>query len=274
MKLPMITPELTRRLERVWAAERVARVQVAERQPGNPLGAATQRFGEAVSVRYANRPQSHWMNRAINLTGDALVHLDAIFAFHREAGVGFLELAPATASHELMRALAERGASQVEFHTVTYGLPTLEVPAPPPGVEVRRVERHEMDLFLDIYMRGFGYAYDPESNALLRPWYDLPDWHLYLATVDGVPAGAAQLTTTDRVGYMAAGATLEEARGRGVQKALLYRRIADAARAGCELLMGQCDFGTISHRNQETCGLRTAYVKSVWAIPGEGATGA
>lgn len=263
MSLPAITPELTRRFEQVWATERTARARVVASQPGNPQGAALQRFGSAHSVRIAKRPDSRWLNRTLNLTADDLEQVEAILAFHREVGGGYLELAPATASHELMRALAERGAYQADFHTVTYGLPTREVDRPPPGVEVRRVERHEMDLFLDLYMRGFGYPSD--TNPHLRSWYDLPGWHLYLATVDGEPAGVAILTTTDAIGYMAAGATLAEVRGRGVQKALLSRRIADAAEAGCELLMGQCDFGTISHRNQVTCGLRTAYVKSVWA---------
>lgn len=265
-QLPTISRELTLRLERVWAYERSARTTGNMNRPGNPLGAGLLRLGNAVATRAANAPGDPWLNRTANLTHEEIPHLDDLFAFYREAGArGHLELCPATASDELMRSLAERGAHQVGFHTVTYGLPTRSVPAPAPGVEVHEIGREELDTFLEVNQRGFGLPV--EYAPLFRFWYDLAGWRLYLATVDGAPAGAAILVMADGVGYMASGATVPEARGRGVQKAMLYQRIADAARAGCEILFGQCAFGSISHHNQEVCGLRTAYTKAVWITP-------
>lgn len=263
MRLPTISPELTLRIEQVWANERAARAHGNMNRPGNPIGAACRRFGQAVAIRADRVPTDVWLNRVANLTAAETEQVDDLLAFYREAGAtGQLELCPATASAELMRALAERGARQTGFHTVTYGLPTTDIPAPRPGVQVHKIEREELDTFLQTSLRGFGASVE---NALaFRFWYDIPGWHLYLATLDGAPAGAAILIVEDGVGYMASGSTLSEARGRGVQKAMLYQRIADAARAGCDLLTGQCAFGSISHHNQEVCGLRTAYTKAIW----------
>lgn len=265
MRLPTISPELTMRIEQVWANERAARAQGIMDRPGNPAGVALRRWGRAVAIRAGKIPASPWLNRTVNLTAAEIDHVPELIAFYREAGVtGYLELSPATASDALMAALAAQGARQCDFHCVTYGLPTVDVPAPAPGVEVHAIGREELDTFLAVNQRGFG---EPVEHAPgLRFWYDLPGWTLYLATVDGAPAGAAILVVEGGVGYMASGATLPQFRGRGVQKAMLYRRVADAARAGCDLLFGQCAFGSISHHNQETCGLRTAYTKAIWMV--------
>ncbi|MFZ5816438.1 MAG: GNAT family N-acetyltransferase [Bacillota bacterium] len=263
MRLPPITSDLVRRLQGVWVKERRTRHGGSMEQPGNPSGIEMRTFGGALAVRSRRLPSSPWLNRCINLTADDLPHVEEILKFYREAGLtGWLEIAPGTSSPELFAALARGGAHQTGFHTVTYGLPTTEVPPPAPGVAVRPVEREELDRFLEAHMIGFGAG--PEIAPGFRFFFGLPDWHLYLATVDGVLAGTAILCTYDGVGYMAAASTLPEWRGRGVQTALLHHRIAEAARMGCDLLMGQCDFGTSSHRNQQACGLFTAYTKAVW----------
>lgn len=263
MQLPTISPELTLRFERVWARERLDRMTGVMNHPGNPLAVAIASFGQATAFRAARNASAPWMNRTITLTADDREHVPAILDFYREAGVkGYLELCPATSSPELLTALAEGGAYQESFHTVTYGLPTRELPAPPAGVEVHQIGRAELDLFLETNQIGFGAP--TEIAPGLRFWYDLEGWRLYLATVDGTPAGAAILVLADGVGYMASGCTVPAHRGRGVQKALLRQRVADSAREGCDFVFGQCAFGSVSHHNQEICGLRTAYTKAIW----------
>jgi hypothetical protein len=62
----------------------------------------------------------------------------------------------------------------------------------------------------------------------------------------------------------------------GCQTALLYRRIRDAALAGCDLLVSQCNPGTDSQRNQLRTGFRIAGSKSWWLplpIEGDAAAG-
>ena len=59
-------------------------------------------------------------------------------------------------------------------------------------------------------------------------WCDVPDWHLFLARVDGAPAGAAVLSIHGDIGYLAAGSVLPAFRGRGVHAALIAARLERA----------------------------------------------
>jgi hypothetical protein len=100
-------------------------------------------------------------------------------------------------------------------------------------------------------------------------WLEVAHWRLYLARLGGEVAGAAVLAITDGVGYLAAGSTLPECRGRGVHAALIARRLADASVAGCEFLTGQATFASTSHRNQERAGLKLAHVRQDWTNMGK-----
>ena len=70
----------------------------------------------------------------------------------------------------------------------------------------------------------------------------------------------------DGIGYLANAATVPGFRGRGCQTALLARRIADAAAAGCDLVAGQATFGSTSQRNMERMGLRPAVTVTTWRM--------
>lgn len=260
-----ISPELVSRYEQVWAQWQRARVGCLQQQPGNPLGAAAQQFGTATALRAVQAPSSVWLNRVLHL-GDADVdHAEALVAFYKEHSIRpILELPPGLASEPILERLSELGARQTGFHTVTHGVPSADEPPLPPGVTVTEVGPEELDLWISVYLEGNENS--PSAAASVRRWYGLPGWHFYLARVDGVPAGTALLTVTDGVGYMAAAATLHSLRGRGCQGALLRRRSAEAARLGCDLIMGQCSFGSISHQNQERAGLRTAYTKALYTL--------
>ena len=74
------------------------------------------------------------------------------------------------------------------------------------------------------------------------------------------------LTIGDGLGYLANAATLPAMRGRGCQTALLARRIADAAAAGCDTIASLAEFGSGSQRNLERAGLRVAYTQAVWRM--------
>jgi N-acetylglutamate synthase-like GNAT family acetyltransferase len=100
----------------------------------------------------------------------------------------------------------------------------------------------------------------------VRGWFGKAGWRLYLARVDGVPAGSAALTVGGGLGYLANAATAPEMRGRGCQTALLARRIADAAAAGCDEVVSLAEFGSGSQRNLERAGLRVAFTQAVWRM--------
>jgi hypothetical protein len=82
--------------------------------------------------------------------------------------------------------------------------------------------------------------------------------------LNGLPAAAATLYLKDGVCYLADATTNPVFRRRGLQSALLRRRISDAAAAGVDTVFsGAAPFST-SHRNMERIGMRVQFVRSLW----------
>ena len=76
----------------------------------------------------------------------------------------------------------------------------------------------------------------------------------------------------DGVAQIGAGQTLAHARGRGLNAALLHRRLLDAHRAGCHTVfveVGECDLGSWSAvcRNLRRAGFEEAYEGRNWQRP-------
>ena len=73
--------------------------------------------------------------------------------------------------------------------------------------------------------------------AAMRPWtaalVGRPGWHAYVAYDGTTPAGAGALFCRGGVAWLGVAATIPAYRRRGVQGALMSRRIADAIAAGC-----------------------------------------
>jgi GNAT superfamily N-acetyltransferase len=61
----------------------------------------------------------------------------------------------------------------------------------------------------------------------------MPAWSCYLAHLDGEPAACSSMRVEDGVALLCLDATAPLARGYGCQNALVRRRLADAAEAGC-----------------------------------------
>jgi MOSC domain-containing protein YiiM/GNAT superfamily N-acetyltransferase len=60
--------------------------------------------------------------------------------------------------------------------------------------------------------------------------------HLFIAELDGRPVAGAALFTRRKVGWLAAAAVVPDARGRGIQRALIAHRARVAAEEGCDLV--------------------------------------
>ncbi len=84
----------------------------------------------------------------------------------------------------------------------------------------------------------------------------------YVALVDGKPAATASLFQLEDGAILAGAATRAPYRGRGLQKALLHRRLRDAG-AGALAVMGAVP-GTVSHRNAQRAGFLPAYSSMIW----------
>jgi GNAT superfamily N-acetyltransferase len=124
----------------------------------------------------------------------------------------------------------------------------------------------EMEDFLDAYIAGWSIpeATRDQFKANVRPWFDEPDWSLYIARIDRKPVATAILFVQHKVGYLADSATDPSFRGRGIHSALLCRRLQDAKASGVELVCSGADYLSTSHRNMERTGMRLLFLRTIW----------
>jgi GNAT superfamily N-acetyltransferase len=135
------------------------------------------------------------------------------------------------------------------------------------SLDIREVSTlPEMDAHIDIQLGVYGVP--PEIIDRLRPlrrtWLGSVGRRFYLGYVDGRPAAEAALYWRDDVAYLESAGTLPEYRRRGLQSALIQRRIADATALGCRVIFGGADFENPSRVNQMACGLGVAYTTAIW----------
>jgi GNAT superfamily N-acetyltransferase len=261
--------DLVRRCQAIIGACAATRVQIIADRPGNPLGAGVRRFGGAVATRCPAFGE-HMFNRAFGFTDEALDDARAVMDWYAEQNVpAAFEIAPGVESEALMALLHARGYRHTGFHGAYAGW--AELPdAPSPGVEVRRVES-EADLaaFTDAYHLGWSHT---GFRVPTRPWLAAPGWWLYLGLCDGAPAGAAILYRANGDGYLADAAVDPAFRDRGVHRALLDRRCADAA-AAAQVVFSGADYLGASSRNMIRKGLGLLYTKAIWTLRPPKATG-
>lgn len=137
----------------------------------------------------------------------------------------------------------------------------------PEGVEVVELETGAPEPFGMIAATGFGL---PAWASVF--FADLPGregWRCYVARLEGEAQACAAMLVDGVVAEFGIAATLEPARGRGCQLALLHRRIVDAAEAGCELLFVEtgervADRPSGSFRNILRAGFEEAYLRPNW----------
>jgi GNAT superfamily N-acetyltransferase len=139
----------------------------------------------------------------------------------------------------------------------------------PDGVEVRELDAGDGALLGRVVSAGFGLP--PWMGTLFEGVCGTDGWRCYAALIDGEPVAAATLRVDGALAECGAAATLEAARGRGCQTALLHRRIRDAAAAGCRTLFVETgertqDRPSASYRNILRAGFREAYVRPNWVV--------
>lgn len=111
-----------------------------------------------------------------------------------------------------------------------------------------------------------GWEVPPEHGRgpLYAAALGLPGWTHYLALVDGEAAGAGALFLSDTVACFMVVATDPAYRGRGVQRALIARRMADAVSAGCSLAVAETVDDNASPRNFRRAGFRLAHRRMMY----------
>ncbi|MFO0747824.1 MAG: GNAT family N-acetyltransferase [Myxococcota bacterium] len=231
-------------------AERLAGGLVAYGGPGSPI----------------NRGRAFGMDGPV-----AAVELDAVVAFYRSRGLtAHLEVAP-FADPSLVDGLAARGFAFAGFvHVLTLaGDGAVASPAAGrrwPSGAWRRATR--ADAWARLVGQGFGEdAPSATTMDLGRVVFELPEAACFQADLGGVPAGGGALRVADGVGWLFAGSTRPDQRGRGVQSALIAARVAHARAAGCDIVAVATRAGSASQRNLERAGFRVAYTRAALELP-------
>ncbi len=217
--------------------------------------------------------------------------------FNKVVGLGFGGVPGAAALDDIEGAYAARGAhTQVELANLSdpeigamltdrgYRLVAFEnvlgrsldadvLPFDCAGIEVRLSGEDELDAWLEVVTTGFAHPDDQgvathedfPRDIVERAERDLvaAGARTYLALVDGVIAGGGGMRITDGLAQLVGAATAPEHRRRGVQSALLTKRLADAAEAGYDIAVVTTAPGSKSQQNVQRQGFHLLYTRAV-----------
>lgn len=202
--------------------------------------------------------------------------LDAAWAEGRAAaragharvfGVGVMEESAAWATPDR---LAAEGL-EIEYEEFVWGRPLdpgfapLPDPASPPGV-LLMTDDLDPAQFAAVLNRGWEVAPEHGRGPLYAATIGLPGWTNYLALADGQPAGAGSLCIQAGVALCMVAAVDPAYRGRGIQRHLIARRLADASAAGCDFAASETVDDNASPRNFKRAGFHLLHHRLMYRV--------
>ncbi|GIP35266.1 N-acetyltransferase [Paenibacillus sp. J2TS4] len=292
MKLPVLTNEWVERLEQSEIGYMVSRMNAIREREGNPEGVEMASFGGATAFYSRTMPWPQF-NTVKGITSQEIGRLDDILAFYRERDRACqFEIVPGRVDGHLLESLAARGFYQRSFHSTMYGLteeklenqseglPVQELrkeigagtdfeeglEEESGGISIRKLRSDEFLLYGELHCLGTGLSADgapyvAENNRVL---YGRPGWSFFIGQVDGIPAGVGVMYAQGNIASLTFAATLPDYRRRGLQSALILRRMREARQLGCYLVVGQAAYASSSQNNMERAGMRLAYSRATW----------
>jgi GNAT superfamily N-acetyltransferase len=191
--------------------------------------------------------------------------MDRVEDFFRSRGVSSTIVLSPLADESLRDLLGARGYRIAEFNSVLIRRIARQEPfAPRDGIAIERVTPETLAPWMRAIADGFALDI-VVAEDVFGGFASLPGALAFLARVDGkVVAGCGgRIIPEARIAALFGTATLPEFRRRGVQSALIARRVHEAALAGCEYAVVSTLPGSGSQRNMERRGFRLAYTKTV-----------
>ncbi len=267
VELPVLTRTLAAQILQSETDYLTSRIQSILERKGNPEGVEIARFGNAAAFYIRTMPWALF-NSVKGLSDEDSDQLEAILQFYRSRDRAFqIDIDPVRSGSRLFTALAEKGLHQTGFHSVLYGLPKQEPPASQSNIKITEITQpSEFDSFAEIHCLGSGMPLSAKPHFMNNNigLLNRPGWKLFLATLDDVPAGVAVMHISGSIASCTLAATAPEYRNRGIQTALIQRRLYEAHFAGCQLVAAQASFGSTSQNNLERAGFQIAWTRSVW----------
>jgi GNAT superfamily N-acetyltransferase len=228
-------------------------------------------FGAVQATLTRDLPQVPILNLVLGAPEASAADLDYALAWAQEHGVSpCVPLTPGLPGS----ASAEAWVRENGFEPVYAWMKFVRDPHPPRfpapgGIEVVELTAADEEPFGMISAVGFGMPVWAADFFAHLPGRD--GWRCYVARVEGRAQACAAMVIEDGIAEFGIAATLEEARGRGCQTALLHRRITDAAAAGCHTLFVETgervpDRPSGSYRNILKAGFEEAYLRPNWQL--------
>jgi GNAT superfamily N-acetyltransferase len=266
--IPMdfVDQALARRLE---SAEEMPQVHYANlyRKLRPKIGAAVEPIcGGHMIFAGLNSPIGRTVGMGFDGSATA-ADLDRMEQFYRSHGApSQIDVCPLT-DLPLSEMLKRRGYVMAELNNVLFRRLDGENLGPAPSeATIRQGHAEEAEVFADIVVRSFFPNGDePEGfAAMIAPIYQCEGSILFTAEVDAKPVACAAglIVPEHRIVALFGAGTLPGFRRRGLQTALLRRRMEVAQKAGCEYAVIVTLGGTTSMRNAERLGFRVAYSKA------------
>ena len=191
--------------------------------------------------------------------------MDRVETFFRSRGVSSTIVVSPLADMSLPRLLGQRGYGVVEFNSVLIRKIKAEEPFhPPANIVIEPVTPETVSPWMHAIAEGFAQQI-PVSAEVFGGFASLPGDLSFLARIDGTVVGGCggRIIPEARIAALFGTATLPAFRNRGVQSALIERRLHEAALAGCEYAVVSTQPATGSQRNMERRGFCLAYTKLV-----------
>lgn len=273
---------LARRIERAEAAMSVAMVAGVSRQSGAESAVVPIGAGYAIWAG-AGSPFTKIIGAGLDagpLDERALDAAERVFEAH---GAPVRAEICVLANSEVFAAFSRRGyVFDTVEHVLGMRLPAGDGhPAPSPAaIEIMPVGGEAgSNQWIEALVDGFSVPDVTETGVTgesfpadvlretFRNYRDVGHFHRYLARLDGRTAGGGGLYLGGGIGILCGAATLAAFRRRGVQAALLRRRLADAAAAGCDLAVVTTAPGSKSQQNAQRHGFSLLYARAILVRP-------
>ncbi len=261
--------EVARVCERVEVAAATSLHDPAA-DPGRALGLAHLPLGSAVAL-CAPALDVLRFNRVLGLGSGPPAReadLDSALAFFRAAGAKrcMAQVAPIAEPATLGEWLERRGFRRHNAWLKLHRDAAEAAPAPD-DPRVVPLPRPDAGVLAALLVETFGYP--PSMVPWLAATHGRPGWSLFGAYEDGALAAGGGLFIHGDAAWLGLAATRPASRGRGLQTALIARRIEAARAADCRHLVVETALDTPERPNPSThnlrrMGFRDAYERVNW----------
>jgi GNAT superfamily N-acetyltransferase len=223
--------DLIRRTVRAEAAYTLSRLQVLERLPGNPVGVAYRQLEDGAIAFMARHLPLPSFNNVVGLRAGQEHHVEPLVRWYRDNGVkAQFALVPGSGDAKLGRELARARMLPVRLPHLG-DLRARSAAADTTGVAIETVATAPA-CWRRFWIRHGRGLEDPRPTGVSRPTCAAGSGNPAGRSIwpASMPAGRRPASSTSTIGSAIApdAATDPAFRGRGLQTAMLRRRIADA----------------------------------------------